>query len=276
MRPKTSERSEHRPPAVSGLFYPSDAGALRRTISECFEDVPGDRKPGVRPFGVVCPHAGYVYSGRVAAHSYAEMGGAPPPYAILVGPNHRGVGPALSLSGHTRWDTPLGSSPVSYGSALAGCGASQDVPAHAPEHSLEVQLPMIQHVWGEIPISPVLMSDQSQAAAVRLGRRLAETAGWDRPAFIASSDLTHYAPEEAARRQDAALIDTILEMDTARFYRTLREKRVTACGYGAIAAAMEYCRARGATGGRLLKYDTSATALGDASSVVGYCSIAFY
>ena len=264
---------------MSGLFYPDDASALRRTISECFQNGPGSPKdagPGDMPYGVVCPHAGYVYSGAVAAHSYAEMSRARPPYVILVGPNHRGSGPALSLSGHGRWETPLGASPVWYGGDISGCGALPDTPSHAPEHSLEVQLPMIQHVWGDVPISPILMSDQSQAAAERLGRHLAGMAGRDRPAFIASSDLTHYSPEEVARRQDAALLEAVLEMDTDRLYRTLLQRRVTACGYGAIAAAIEYCRARGATAGRLLKYDTSAAASGDASSVVGYCAVAFY
>ena len=264
---------------MSGLFYPDDASSLRRTISECFQNGPGnpkDAEPGDMPYGVVCPHAGYVYSGAVAAHSYAEMSRARPPYVILVGPNHRGSGPALSLSGHGRWETPLGASPVWYGGDISGCGALPDTPSHAPEHSLEVQLPMIQHVWGDVPISPILMSDQSQAAAERLGRHLAGMAGRDRPAFIASSDLTHYSPEEAARRQDAALLEAVLEMDTDRLYRTLLQRHVTACGYGAIAAAIEYCRARGATTGRLLKYDTSAAASGDASSVVGYCAVAFY
>ena len=264
---------------MSGLFYPGDADTLRRTISECFRNGPGGMngaEPGDIPYGVVCPHAGYVYSGAVATHSYAEMNGARPPYIIMVGPNHRGGGPALSLSEHESWETPLGVSPVRYGGNISGCGAAPDMPSHAPEHSLEVQLPMIQHVWGDVPISPILMSDQSQEAAERLGRHLAGMAGRDRPAFIASSDLTHYAPEEEARRQDAAFLEAVLEMDTDRLYRTLFQRSVTACGYGAIAAAIEYCRARGATAGRLLKYDTSATASGDTSSVVGYCAVAFY
>ena len=229
------------------------------------------------PYGVVCPHAGYVYSGAVAAHSYAKMSGSQrPPYVILVGPEHRGTGPALSLSSHARWRTPLGESPVSYPDNIEGCGAIQDVYAHAPEHCLEVQLPMVQCLWGDVPIAPILMGDQSQETAWRLGRHLAGTASRDRPAFIASSDLTHYSPDAEARRQDEALIETILDMDTDRFYHTLHSRRVTACGYGAIAAAIEYCRALGATHGRLLNYDTSAAESGDTSSVVGYCAIAFH
>ena len=265
-----------RPPAVSGLFYPGDGRALSQTVSNLFENIPAGSADDI-PYGVVCPHAGYVYSGLVAAHSYAKLSGQRrPPYVILVGPEHRGTGPALSLSGHAHWRTPIGESPVSYPDNIEECGATPDMYAHAPEHSLEVQLPMLQHLWGDVSIAPVLMGNQSQKTAWRLGRQLAKTAGSDRPALVASSDLTHYAPDAEARRQDAALIETILEMDTDRFYDTLRDKRVTACGYGAIAAAMEYCRALGATHGRLLNYDTSATESGDTSSVVGYCAISFH
>lgn len=245
-------------------------------VSNLLERIPAGPADDI-PYGVVCPHAGYVYSGAVAAHSYAKMSGSQrPPYVMLVGPEHRGTGPALSLSGHARWRTPLGESPVSYPDNIEGCGAIQDMYAHAPEHCLEVQIPMVQYLWGDVPIAPILMGDQSQETAWRLGRHLAGTAGRDRPAFIASSDLTHYSPDAEARRQDAALIETVLDMDTDRFYHTLHSRRVTACGYGAIAAAIEYCRALGATHGRLLNYDTSAAESGDTSSVVGYCAIAFH
>lgn len=273
MRPRTSG-SRHRPPAVSGIFYPSDAGALRHIISKCFEGCTNSLEQHGYPLGVVCPHAGYAYSGVVAAHSYAAMATGRPSCAILVGPDHRGMGHALSLSGHTHWDTPFGSSPV-YDIPVGECGASPDVQAHAPEHGLEVQLPMIQYLWGDVPICPILMRDQSPASAVRLGRHLAGSIS-GRPVFIASSDMTHYAAEDTARRKDGALIDAILGMDIELFYHVLHNDNVTACGYGAIAAAMEYCKARGATSGRLLMYDTSATTSGDSSNVVGYCSIAFY
>lgn len=272
-------RAERRPPAVSGLFYPSDEDSLRHIISEYLcnglDDLYGAASDAM-PYGVVCPHAGYVYSGRVAACSYGVMADVRPPYVMMVGPNHTGRGPALSLSGHPYWETPLGISPIWYPQGLLECGAIIDAQSHGSEHSLEVQLPMVQYVWGDISISPILMSDQSQETAERLGSCLARVVGADHPVFIASSDLTHYASKDVACDKDSAFIDAILQMDIDRLYNTMHDLGITACGYGAIAAAIKYCSARGATRGKLLKYDTSATASGDSSSVVGYCALAFY
>lgn len=264
---------------MAGLFYQGEADPLRDEIESCYLRGPGSLPPGPARgdiLAVICPHAGYMYSGMVACHSYHAISGNRYPYVAMVGPDHRSAGPGLSLSGHDRWETPLMSSPVFRSDALEGCGAIRDEATHHPEHSLEVQLPIIQYTFGAIPILPVLMSDQSRDAAVRLGGGLAGLPSeGERPAVVASSDLTHYEPDGAARDKDAALIDAVLEMDVDSFYGVLRRRRVSACGYGAIAAIMEYSREMGASGGRLLRYATSGDAGGDYSAVVGYCSISF-
>ena len=279
MRPNTSTRTEPRHPAVAGLFYQGEADPLRNEIESCYRRGPGSLPPGPAKddiIAVICPHAGYMYSGMVACHSYHAISGNTYPYVVMVGPDHRSAGPGLSLSGHDHWETPLMSSPVVHSDALDGCGAIRDEATHRPEHSLEVQLPIIQYTFGAIPILPVLMSDQSRDAAVRLGRSLTGLPSeGGRPAVVASSDLTHYEPDGVARDKDAALMHAILKMDMESFYEVLHRRRVSACGYGAIAAIMEYAREMGASGGRLHRYATSGDAGGDYSAVVGYCSISF-
>lgn len=266
-------RSEARPAAVAGLFYPDDSDILRETIRSCFLRGPGAVPPGPPgdALGLVCPHAGYEYSGAVAAHSYYHMSGGTYPYVVVVGPDHRGAGPPVSVPTHKFWGTPLMDSPIRD----ISWDVARDDAGHAGEHSIEVQVPMIQYTFGDIPVLPVLMADQSPEAAVRLGRLLFDVTNGDRPCIIASSDLTHYMPEHMARERDTALIRHITNMDICGMYDTIRDMRVSACGYGPMAAVMQYCMEAGATRGRLLKYATSGDTSGDMSSVVGYCSVAF-
>ena len=263
-----------RPPAVAGFFYP--AADLDSAINGMFRTGPGPvpSQPS-STIAVVAPHAGYQYSGVVAAHSYHAISGNKYPYAVMVGPDHRGIGQGVCLSGHKYWETPLGTSPLYDPTPMEECGATYDIKAHAPEHSLEVQLPIIQYVMGYIPILPVLLSDQSRHTATQLGRCMAKMLGPDSPAMIASSDLTHYAPDDIARKQDGYAIDAMLDLDIQRFYDVLRERHVTACGYGAIAAIMQYSIEMGASGGRLLSYMTSGDAGAGRDSVVGYCAISY-
>lgn len=272
---RPSSPNSVRQPAVAGYFYDNDPHLLSDRIRNYLKEAAIDAQ--IRPgcLGVVCPHAGYVYSGTVAARSYLEISGGSYPYALMVGPDHAAAGPPAAYSTHDRWRTPLGVTDVTYeNNMIQKCDIGAGVAYHDREHSLEVQLPFIQHIFGQLPISPILLADQSQRVATRLGQNLARQP--NNPAVIASSDLTHYEPEEMAQRQDRYLIDNMLDMDINRLYQTLREKRVTACGYGAIACVMQYCIERGGSSGRLLQYQTSGKRSGDYDSVVGYCSVAFY
>lgn len=264
-----------RQPAVAGYFYEDNPQVLSDDISSYLKEAAVDThiRPGC--LGVVCPHAGYVYSGVVAARSFLEISDGSYPYVLMVGPDHAAAGPPAAYSSYDTWRTPLGETEVTYeGDIIQRCDIKSDVIHHDREHSLEVQLPFIQHIFGQIPVSPILLADQSRRTATKLGQSLAKQVS--NPAMIASSDLTHYEPDDTARQQDRYLIDNMLDMDIAGFYRTLREKRVTACGYGAIACVMQYCIERGGSVGRLLKYQTSGKRSGRYDSVVGYCSVAFY
>jgi len=276
---------EVRTPAVSGTFYPDDEKELKSLIRDCFMHSIG---PGKIPptdseqkiYGVICPHAGFVYSGPVACHSFYSISSSTSEMAIVTGPNHYGIGQNIASMIDASWKTPLGLMEVDSESALElrdGLDILElDSFSHSKEHSIEVQIPMLQETFShEMKILPVSLINQEQKTAVKVGSAIAKIAQKKDALLIGSSDFTHYEENEFAHRQDLALIDPILNLDVDEFYKILYERRVTACGFGAIASTMTACKELGATEGKLLKYATSGDVSGDKSSVVGYASIIF-
>jgi AmmeMemoRadiSam system protein B len=139
-----------------------------------------------------------------------------------------------------------------------------------------VQIPILQEVFSnKFKILPIALIDQTQNTATELGRCIAKIAKKNNAMIIGSSDFTHYEENEFAHKQDMALIEPILNLDIEKFYEVLNAKKITACGYGAMATTMIACKELGATKGELLKYATSGDVMGDKSSVVGYGSIIF-
>ena len=276
---------EVRTPAVSGTFYPDDQKELKSLINDCFTHPIG---PGKIPptgsdqkiYGVICPHAGFVYSGPVACHSFYSISSSTSKLAIITGPNHYGIGQSIASMVDTSWETPLGLMEVDSESALElrdGLDILElDSFSHSKEHSIEVQVPMLQETFShEMKILPVSLINQEQQTATKVGSAIAKIAQKKDALLIGSSDFTHYEENEFAHRQDLALIDPILKLDVDEFYKILYERHVTACGFGAIASTMIACKELGATEGKLLKYATSGDVSGDKSSVVGYASIIF-
>ena len=276
---------EVRTPAVSGTFYPDDENELRSLIDDCFMHPIG---PGKIPptnseqkiYGVICPHAGFVYSGPVACHSFYSISSSASKLAIITGPNHYGIGQSIASMIDVSWKTPLGLVEVDSESALElrdGLDILElDSFSHSKEHSIEVQVPMLQETFShEMKILPVSLINQEQKTATKVGSAIAKIAQKKDALLIGSSDFTHYEENEFAHRQDLALIDPILKLDVDEFYKILYERHVTACGFGAIASTMIACKELGATEGKLLKYATSGDVSGDKSSVVGYASIIF-
>nr|AIF18565.1 putative dioxygenase [uncultured marine thaumarchaeote KM3_83_E04] len=276
---------EVRTPAVSGTFYPDDENELRSLIDDCFMHPIG---PGKIPptnseqkiYGVICPHAGFVYSGPVACHSFYSISSSASKLAIITGPNHYGVGQSIASMIDASWKTPLGLVEVDSESALElrdGLDILElDSFSHSKEHSIEVQVPMLQETFShEMKILPISLINQEQKTATKVGSAIAKIAQKKDALLIGSSDFTHYEENEFAHRQDLALIDPILKLDVDEFYKILYERHVTACGFGAIASTMIACKELGATEGKLLKYATSGDVSGDKSSVVGYASIIF-
>ncbi|MDA8065584.1 MAG: AmmeMemoRadiSam system protein B [Thermaerobacter sp.] len=270
-----------RQPAVAGAFYPSDPDELRQTIRGLFAHRLGPGReaiplPGL--LGLVVPHAGYAYSGPVAAHAYAVLAGAHPQVAVLLGPNHRGWGPPVSLWDGGAWDTPLGSFPVDYAVVEAILAAGQEVQpdrlAHVAEHSLEVQLPFLRQVCGGVPIVAISVREMSHATARKVGQAVAAALGERRGVVIASSDFTHYEPQRVAQAKDELALAAISRLDAAGLEQVVAREEISMCGPGPVMAMLEACLALGATRAVRLAHATSGDVTGDMGAVVGYAAVA--
>lgn len=282
-----------RRPAVAGSFYPAEPAQLREAVNSSYTHRLGPGRLPPREGGklkglkaCVCPHAGYVYSGPVAAHSYLDVSELRrPTLVVVVGPNHYGIGSGVATYGEGEWETPLGRVTVDQAATQRIVEATGivdiDPLAHKREHSIEVQLPFLQMLYGErlgfLPISLAFQDkDTARDLAVGLADLLRGAAEGESSALlVASSDLTHYEPAAQAKEKDSALLKHVEALDIDSFYTTLERKNVTACGYGAIASVMETCRLLGFKKGRVNAYSTSGDVTGDNEAVVGYPSVSF-
>lgn len=276
-----------RRPWVAGTFYAGSPEQLRGQIERCFSSRfgPGKvpeppRRALSRPVALILPHAGYQYSGPVAAWGFTWLAGQGRPEAVvIVGTNHTGYGGPVSIMIAGAWETPLGAVEIDAALAeriLKQCPFIEVRPeAFAQEHSVEVQLPFLQYLFGEITFVPLVMLDQALESSKELGQALAEAVLARSVALIASSDFTHYEPHEQAMRRDRLAIERLLELDLRGFYEVMRQHALSICGYGPIASVVEAARILGLGSGNLLKHGTSGDVSGDRSAVVGYASLAF-
>lgn len=277
-----------RQPAVAGQFYEAEPESLRRQIESCFTHPLGpgslpSRGEKKAPFEVVAtlnPHAGYIYSGPVAAHSFSSITHMPPNLFVIVGPNHFGIGSGVAAPLSDEWITPLGSVPVDVKAArelmMISRMVDMDDSAHWREHSIEVQVPFLQYIFDvNFTILPISMAMQDMETAEHLGRSIATLLSSRKYTLIASSDFTHYEPHDVASKKDAKAIEYILNFDVEGFYRYIEEVNLTICGFGPVAAVMIASKRLGADKAKLLKYATSYETGGDKDSVVGYASILF-
>jgi len=257
---------------VAGQFYPLSPKSLKKDLSRCFSGLDISQRNVI---GAVVPHAGYMYSGAVAAHAYAVLPEADT--FILLGPNHTGYGSAVAVSQEI-WSTPLGDveTDLELAKFLEGSIVDFDETAHRYEHSIEVQLPFLQYRFAnDFRILPICMGMQDEETAVEVGSEIARAVQKTgrKVVIIASSDLTHYQPADIAHDIDHYLIAAILDMDVPELYRRIAEKYASACGYGPIAAMLTAAGALGGKTGTLLNYATSGDVTGDTSAVVGYSAI---
>lgn len=273
--------------AVAGQFYPAEPGFLERAITDCYTHRIGPGEvPSAAPrsmtgvAGFVVPHAGYPYSGPVAAHSYHRMAAlGKPSVAVVLGPSHVGAGNSLALSAAARWDTPFGPIPVDEELGRRLCDSlpelAIDSNAHASEHSLEVQLPFLYNLFGPtLRLLPIAIADQSLETSERLGRALATNLTSSGAVVLASTDFSHYLPDEEARREDRHALDAITALDTEGLDSVIRSHDLSMCGPGPVIAMMTALHESGASERRLLAYATSGDTSGDYSAVVGYAAIA--
>ena len=274
-----------RKPVVAGSFYPDNPDELEQMIQKFFTHRfgPNSNPPKQsieRIFGVICPHAGYMYSGPIASHSYYEISSQEFDLAIIIGPNHLAIGSKIATMSDAKWQTPLGISEVDSESSnellTIANNIEQDYFSHSKDHSLEVQIPFLQKIFpNNLKILPIIMAKQDIDAAKEVGNAISQIAKSKKTMIIGSSDFTHYEENDFAHKQDMSLIEPILKMDVNGFYETLIEKKISACGYGAIAATMIACKNLGSKKGELLAYATSGDVVGNKESVVGYGSIKF-
>lgn len=276
-----------RSPAVAGQFYDGTATGLREQIESTFthEVGPGSiptpeaDKPAIQ--SIVSPHAGYPYSGPVAAHGFTALADAGTPDAVVIaGPNHSAAGEPVAVTEADAWETPLGTVPIHEALRQELLSDSDVIVAdertHAGEHSIEVQVPFLQYLFGEVPILPIAMTDQTEATAMALASSLgAALAATDESVtIVASTDFTHYEPREVAKRQDRKAIDRINALDATGLLATVADEHISMCGYGPTAAAVETVSRGGGTEGELLTYATSGDTAGSPRQVVGYASMA--
>src|SRR5574340_342049 len=230
-----------RTPAVAGMFYQKTNQELKSSIRNCFLHQYG---PGTLPpssydekiIGAICPHAGYEYSGPIAADSYYAISSQKPELVVIIGPNHWGIGRDVAAMKEGIWRTPIGDVEVDTESAIEINKISKliefDSFSHTRDHSLEVQIPMLQEIYShKFKILPIILIDQSYNAAKEIGMAISRISRDKKTMIIGSSDFTHYEENEYAHEQDKSLIEPILEMDVDKFYRVLQEKQVSACGY---------------------------------------------
>ena len=270
-----------RRPAVSGMFYAGTAGELEEQIGWCYKHelgpgtIPRVNSKGLREIvAIVVPHAGYYYSGPVAAHAYKEVADDGVfDTAVILGPNHTGYGYPVSLWAGGGWSTPLGEVEVNKELAqrLLGDVIRADETAHIHEHSIEVQLPWLQHLYGKVKIVPITMLAQDIETARIVGKSIGQAG--DNLIVIASSDLTHYEPHSVAMEKDSSVIEAIIALDEEELYERCERLGCTMCGYGPVAAAIVASKEMKGKKASLLKYATSGDTSGDFSRVVGYGSI---
>jgi AmmeMemoRadiSam system protein B len=277
-----------RRPIQAGAFYEGNTEALKIQIENCFlqefgpKKRPKVNKNGPREIvGLICPHAGYMFSGAVAANAYYELASdGKLGTVVILGPNHTGYGSALAVVNEGFWRTPLGDVEVDGETANRIVQETHivdvDELAHRFEHSIEVQLPFLQYLYGsEFKFVPVCFQMQDLASAVEVGEALVEVLASKNAVVIASSDMTHYEPQGNAAMKDMAALKAVEAMDEKRFYSIIETQNVSACGYGPIAALITAAKGLGAKEAKLLCYKTSGDTTGDYSSVVGYAAVSF-
>ncbi|MEN3007951.1 AmmeMemoRadiSam system protein B [Pseudothermotoga sp.] len=274
-----------REPVVAGSFYPSSPKKLIELIEACFKSElgPGEipKKPErvlEKAIAVIVPHAGYIYSGPVAAHAYAEaMKLGNPRLVVLLGPNHTGYGARIGVWSDGSWSTPFGEVRVCRQAAelfLEKCKeASKDVQCHIAEHSLEVQLPFLQYTFKEFEILPISVFPVNLSVCKSVAQSLDELLKvFSSTLFVISSDFNHYEDDQTTRRKDQLAIDAILKRDPENLYKVVGSEKITMCGLSPVACLL-YMKSFSKV--RLLKHATSADTSGDRSHVVGYVSFIF-
>ncbi len=272
------EKPPVRNPVVAGQFYPSTAAALHKQIEKFLPEKTEKREV----IACMMPHAGYIYSGSVAVAVASAV--AVPDTVLLLGPNHTGHGKQFSVMTEKAWRTPFGDLPVDTELARSILARSkfleEDCRAHEYEHSLEVELPVLQYFRKEFSIVPVSVMSEDTCVLRTIGGEIASAIKTDERKrsilIVASSDMTHYEPQNSAEGKDKEAIAAILELDEQKLTEKVRRFNITMCGYAPVVIMLCAAKALGAKQAKLVKYQTSGDISGDYDNVVGYAGITVY
>ena len=262
-----------RNPAVSGHFYPSDPNELKAMLRDFMPATEGVAEP----YGIISPHAGYLYSGAIAGETFSQT--KVPDRAIILGPNHHGYGHPWAVYPRGAWLTPLGECPIDeelVDLILQNCpGTGMDKLAHKFEHSLEVQLPFLQTLSPDLKIVPICLGGGGLSELLEFGANLGTVIRnySHRVLMVASSDMTHYEPDVIAKKKDMKAIDHILALDPAGLWETVRKNKISMCGVLPVVVMLSAAEILGATKATLVHYGSSGDTTQDFSQVVGYAGI---
>ena len=264
---------------IAGSWYPGNSFVLKKDIERFFNSVP-DSESGGEVVAIITPHAGYVYSGQIAAYAYKCLCGNNYDAVIVVGPSHRAAFHGVSIFSSGGYETPLGIVPVAEELAKQIKRNSKlvsDIPAaHLQEHSIEIQLPFLQYALGNFSFVPLVMGDQDASTCQELAQAIYDSMQGMKVLTVASSDLSHFHSYNEATKLDSVVLRHLKKSDAAGLLDSLRSDTAEACGGGPMAVAMLVARKIGANHARVLKYANSGDVTGDKSSVVGYASAIYF
>jgi AmmeMemoRadiSam system protein B/AmmeMemoRadiSam system protein A len=268
-----------RPPAVSGRFYPGNAKELALEIDRLLADAASlSDESSARPVGICVPHAGYIYSGSVAARAWSRVRHLDPDVVVLVGPDHFTGFPHVAVYGRGAFGTPLGPAPVDEDLAQAILSAGGPIverpEVHAGEHSLEVQVPFVQRLFPGARILPILMGFRSSANVESLVEALAAHLPGRNALLVASSDLSHYHDRTKAQALDSRILSRFGEMNPEGLRDDLAQGAAEACGGDPLVTVLATSKRLGAVRSPVLEYADSGRVNGDTGSVVGYMAAA--
>jgi AmmeMemoRadiSam system protein B len=272
---------EIRRSVVAGSFYPGDPQTLQTSITGYLEEAEYHNLKNIK--GLVSPHAGYIYSGQVAAFSYRQVMDSKYESIFLIAPSHSEYFDFNSVFAGNAYETPMGNVLIDTDRCMRlgnSSGYSDYIKisglGHRGEHSLEVQLPFLQTIFEEFKIVPVVMGSQNRTNIESLGKAIGELFAGENILIIASTDLSHYHPYDVATELDRQVEKTIKDFDTQGFTDAVTSESLEMCGGGPVASAMIASELLGANSTEILCYKNSGDVRGDRSAVVGYLSCAFY
>jgi AmmeMemoRadiSam system protein B/AmmeMemoRadiSam system protein A len=273
-RGKEAGMKEIREPAVAGAFYPDNPDVLSRDVKRYLENAKKEKLEG-EIVALISPHAGYMYSGQVAAYAYKLIEGKTFDSVVVVAPSHRALFKGASVYDRGGFRTPLGIVPVDVELCKKMMGQQKEIQflpeAHSQEHSLEVQIPFLQVALKSFKLVPIVMEPYwSWETCQHLASAIAGAVKGKKVLLIASSDLSHFHSYDEAVRLDKIVLSYIDRFDPEGLNRDLKSERCEACGGGPVVAIMLAAKMLGANRGKVLKYANSGDVTGDRSRVVGY------